>query len=157
MRKGVRWAGSTLRGFSRGNWLPTTRERGQRRSAVSRSGWLLAARTVWNNEKLTLVFATTLLRPFSHAVLRVGFTELQMMKLWRGLHVCMWHSDKPLVQVNTFTWFATQPMTTLYLCAYCEPLYDILSTFKQCAVYNINVFVRHVVGAKPWVYLYDML
>ena len=30
----------------------------------------------------------------------VGFTELEFLKLWKGLFVCMWHSDKPLVQVS---------------------------------------------------------
>ena len=32
-----------------------------------------------------------------------AFTELEMMKLWKGLYVCMWHSDKPLVQVRAAT------------------------------------------------------
>ena len=27
--------------------------------------------------------------------------EMELLKLWKGLHVCMWHSDKPLVQVCT--------------------------------------------------------
>ncbi|XP_064396649.1 uncharacterized protein LOC135343607 [Halichondria panicea] len=27
-----------------------------------------------------------------------GFTELEFLKLWKGLYTCMWHSDKPLVQ-----------------------------------------------------------
>lgn len=26
------------------------------------------------------------------------FSELELLKLWKGLHVCMWHSDKPHVQ-----------------------------------------------------------
>ena len=30
----------------------------------------------------------------------VGLTELELLKLWKGLFVCMWHSDKPLVQVS---------------------------------------------------------
>ena len=29
-----------------------------------------------------------------------GFTELEFLKLWKGLYTCMWHSDKPLVQVR---------------------------------------------------------
>lgn len=32
------------------------------------------------------------------SALKNGFTEMEMMKLWKGLYVCMWHSDKPLVQ-----------------------------------------------------------
>ena len=26
-------------------------------------------------------------------------TEQEMLKLWKGLYVCFWHSDKPFVQV----------------------------------------------------------
>ncbi len=41
----------------------------------------------------------------SNGVLRykfcnLGFSELEFLKLWKGLHTCMWHSDKPLVQVS---------------------------------------------------------
>lgn len=34
----------------------------------------------------------------------IGFTEMELLKLWKGLHVCMWHSDKPLVQVCGWVW-----------------------------------------------------
>lgn len=35
-----------------------------------------------------------------HLLSLKAFTELEMMKLWKGLYMCMWHSDKPLVQVR---------------------------------------------------------
>ena len=39
-------------------------------------------------------------RPRGHRLFKfTGFTEMELLKLWKGLHVCMWHSDKPLVQV----------------------------------------------------------
>jgi len=28
-----------------------------------------------------------------------GFTEEDLLKIWKGLHYCVWMSDKPLVQV----------------------------------------------------------
>ena len=31
--------------------------------------------------------------------LYVAFDEVELLKLWKGLYVSMWHSDKPLVQV----------------------------------------------------------
>ena len=30
----------------------------------------------------------------------IAFDELEMLKLWKGLYLTMWHSDKPLVQVD---------------------------------------------------------
>ena len=30
----------------------------------------------------------------------IAFDELEMLKLWKGLYLTMWHSDKPLVQVG---------------------------------------------------------
>lgn len=30
----------------------------------------------------------------------LAFDELEMLKLWKGLYLTMWHSDKPLVQVG---------------------------------------------------------
>jgi len=32
-------------------------------------------------------------------LLCVAFDEVELLKLWKGLYVSMWHSDKPLVQV----------------------------------------------------------
>ena len=30
----------------------------------------------------------------------IPFDELEMLKLWKGLYLTMWHSDKPLMQVE---------------------------------------------------------
>jgi ribosomal RNA-processing protein 1 len=34
----------------------------------------------------------------ARSTVEAAFSELEMLKLWRGLYMCMWHSDKPLVQ-----------------------------------------------------------
>ena len=31
-----------------------------------------------------------------------AFSELELLKLWKGLYLCMWHCDKPLLQVGAF-------------------------------------------------------
>ena len=55
-----------------------------------------------------------------------------MMKLWKGLHMCMWHSDKPLVQVSA----VTSPVL-LYIVSSCtvdctvEPLGPDISLIKR--------------------------
>ena len=28
-----------------------------------------------------------------------GFSEVDLLKIWKGLFYCMWMSDKPLIQV----------------------------------------------------------
>ena len=30
----------------------------------------------------------------------IAFDELEMLKLWKGLYLTMWHSDKSLMQVD---------------------------------------------------------
>ena len=30
-----------------------------------------------------------------------GLDDAELLKLWKGLYVCMWHSDKPVVQVRS--------------------------------------------------------
>jgi ribosomal RNA-processing protein 1 len=34
-----------------------------------------------------------------------GFSEEELVKLWKGLHYCMWMCDKALVQVDFFLFF----------------------------------------------------
>jgi hypothetical protein len=29
-----------------------------------------------------------------------GFTEEDFLKIWKGLHYCMWMQDKPVIQVS---------------------------------------------------------
>jgi ribosomal RNA-processing protein 1 len=56
------------------------------------------ARKLASNDSRTRAKTLRRLKKWMTARCENGFTELQMMKLWKGLHVCMWHSDKPLVQ-----------------------------------------------------------
>ncbi|XP_013390191.1 ribosomal RNA processing protein 1 homolog A isoform X3 [Lingula anatina] len=50
----------------------------------------------------------------------VGFSEDDMLKIWKGLHYCMWMCDKPLVQ---------------------EDLADTLSNLLQCFDNNAQAFL----------------
>lgn len=60
---------------------------------------------------------------FSKASFLAGFTETDMLKLWKGLFYCMWMSDKPLVQVRLVngaiyrtTWFVTCNCSSVCTC-----------------------------------------
>ena len=32
-----------------------------------------------------------------------GFSEVDLLKIWKGLFYCMWMSDKPLIQVHLYS------------------------------------------------------
>ena len=58
----------------------------------------------------------TVLSSVSVATL-IAFDELEMLKLWKGLYLTMWHSDKPLVQVDLVV------CVSLCVCMWGKPLF----------------------------------
>lgn len=58
-----------------------------------------------DNEKKVRTRALAQLRNYiqSKSAKSEEFTEQDLVKLWKGLHYCMWMADKPLIQVNLTT------------------------------------------------------
>ena len=57
---------------------------------------------IWRNRKVSYFFISCMLKLTDENVYIVtdGFVEEDFLKLWKGLHYCLWMQDKPLIQVN---------------------------------------------------------
>lgn len=53
-----------------------------------------------------------------HAPCRALVSELDMLKLWKGIYFCFWHSDKEPVQVcrGRCSWVCVVANRTIILC-----------------------------------------
>ena len=76
---------------------------------------------------LFLSIAATLRYFDSFAIPTADFGVDEMMKLWRGLHYCMWMSDKPLVQVQHVHKVACTCISKKCL-LHCRPVYMFRSS-----------------------------
>ncbi|KAG8041967.1 hypothetical protein G9C98_007271 [Cotesia typhae] len=61
----------------------------------------------------------------------IAFTELDFMRIWKGLYYCMWMSDKPLVQEEL-----AESISQLIFCFDSK---DVAMLYLKCALNTLNI------------------